>query len=35
MHVILNSDTIEEVDSFKYLVSQVTADGGCETDVVH
>ena len=26
---------IEEVDCFKYLGSQVLADGGCERDVVH
>ena len=25
---------LEEVDSFKYLESQVAADGGCERDVV-
>ena len=31
MHVILNG----EVDCFKYLGSQVAADGGCERDVVH
>ena len=35
MHVILNSDPLEEVDCFKYLGSQVAADGGCEGDVVH
>ena len=35
MHVILNGETLEEVDCCKYLGSQVTADGGCETDVVH
>ena len=27
--------TLEEVDCFKYLRSQVTADGGCEWDVIH
>ena len=32
MHVIL---PLEEVDWFKYLGSQVAADGGCERDVVH
>ena len=26
---------LEEVDCFKYLGPQVTADGGCERDVVH
>ena len=26
---------LEEVDCFKYLGSQVAADGGCEWDVVH
>ena len=35
MHVILNDNPLEEVDSFKYLESQVAADGGCERDVVH
>ena len=33
--MILNGDTLEEVDCFKYLGSQVAADGGCERDVVH
>ena len=35
MHVILNNEPLEEVDCFKYLGSQVAADGGCERDVVH
>ena len=35
MHLILNSEPLEEVDCFKYLVSQVVADGGCEMDVVN
>ena len=35
MHVILNGEPLEEVNWFKYLGSQVTADGGCERDVVH
>ena len=35
MHVILNGEPLEEVDCFKYLGSQVAADGGCEMDVVH
>ena len=35
MHVILNSVPLKEVDCFKYLGSQVAADGGCERDVVH
>ena len=35
MHVILNGEPLEEVDCFKYLGSQVAADGRCETDVVH
>ena len=35
MHVILNCEPLEEVDCFKYLGSQVAADGGCERDVVH
>ena len=35
MHVILNGELLEEVDCFKYLGSQVAADGRCERDVVH
>ena len=35
MHVILNGEPLEEVDCFKYLGSQVAADGGCERVVVH
>ena len=35
MHVILNGEPLEEVDCFKYLGSQVAADGGCERHVVH
>ena len=35
MHVILNGEPLEELDCFKYLGSQVEADGGCERDVVH
>ena len=31
----LNGEPLEEVDCFKYLGSQVAADGGCERDVVH
>ena len=31
----LNGEPSEEVDWFKYLESQVAADGGCERDVVH
>ena len=27
---ILNGEPVEEVDCFKYLGSQVAADGGCE-----
>ena len=34
MHVILDSVPLEEVDCFKYLGSQVAADGECERDVV-
>ena len=30
MYVILNGEALEEADCFKYLGSQVTADGGCE-----
>ena len=35
MHVILNGEPLEEVDCFKYLGSQVAADGGCKKVVVH
>ena len=35
MHGILNGESLEEVDCFKYLGSQVAADGGCERDVAH
>ena len=35
IHVILHGEQLEEVDCFKYLESQVSADGGCERDVVH
>ena len=35
MHVILNAKPLKEVDCFKYLGSQVAADGGYERDVVH
>ena len=34
-HVILNGEPLEEVDCFKYLGSQVVADGLCDRDVVH
>ena len=30
MHVILNGEPLEEIDYFKYLGSQVAADGGYE-----
>ena len=33
MHVILNGKPLQEADCFKYLGSQVAADGGCERDV--
>ena len=35
MHERLNGEPLEEVNCFKYLGSQVAADGGCERDVVH
>ena len=35
IYVILNGEPLEGVDCFKYLGSQVAADGGCERDVVH
>ena len=31
IHVMLNGDPLEEVECLKYLVSQVTAFGGCGT----
>ena len=34
MHVILNCESLEEVDCFKYLGSQVAPCGGYEKDVV-
>ena len=33
--MILNGEPLEEVDCFKYLGSQVAADGGCERVVVY
>ena len=35
MYVRINGEPFEEVDCFKYLGSQVAADGGCERDEVH
>ena len=35
MHTRLNGESLEEVGCFKYMGSQVAADGGCERDVVH
>ena len=35
MHVILNGEPLEEADCFKYLGSQVAAEGACAMDVVH
>ena len=35
IHVILNGEPLQEVNCFKYLGSQVAADGGCERDVEH
>ena len=35
MYLILNGKPLEEVYCFKYLGSQVAADGGCEKDMVH
>ena len=34
-HVKRNGEPLDEVDCFKYLGSQVAADGGCEGGVVH
>ena len=35
MYVILNGEPLKELDCFKYLGSQVAADGGRERDVVY
>ena len=35
MHGILIGEPLEDVDCFKYLGSQVAADGECERDAVH
>ena len=35
LHMRLNMEPLEEVDSIKYLGSQVAAHGGSEKDVVH
>ena len=35
MHVILNSELLEQVDCFKYLGSQLAADRGFQRDVLH
>ena len=35
MYAILKGEVLEEVDCFKYLGSQVAANGGCERDVAH
>ena len=32
--MILNGKLLQNVDCIKYLGSQASADGGCETDVV-
>ena len=35
MQMILNGEPLLEMDCFKYLGSQVAADGGCQRNVVH
>ena len=35
MHLTPNGEPLAEVDCFKYLGSQVAADGGCEIDAAH
>ena len=35
VHMILTAEPLEEGDCFKYLGSQMAADGGCERDVVN
>ena len=32
---VLNGEPLKEVDCFKYLESQVAANGGCDRDGVH
>ena len=34
IHMILNGEPLKEVNCFKYLGSQVAANGGCERDLV-
>ena len=34
-YVRLNDDQLEEVECFKYLGSQVAAEGGCASDEAH
>ena len=35
LNVMLNGETLEEVDHFKYLGSLIAANGGVEADVRH
>ena len=35
MHVKLNFESLEVVDCFKYLETQVAADSGCERYMLH
>ena len=35
LNVMLNGETLEEVDQFKYLGSVIAANGGVEVDVHH
>ena len=35
MHEIINGAPLQEADCFKYLVSQVAANAGCDREVVH
>ena len=35
MYVRLNDKSLEQMDCFKYMGTQVEADGGCERDVVN
>ena len=35
MHERLNRETLQEVDCFTYMGSQVGTDEACEKDVVH
>ena len=35
LNVFDSGEQLEDVDCFKYLESEVEADGGCERNVIH